>query len=228
MAEPFNALAETLKVGKILRFTGDVWKDHACCVVLMHEHDLSSARNGRRKWSTASSRRKPGSATTATRPRTLLSKDNPAQYTPHTYETLAQVLAPHAGVDAQVRGIGRHRSMPTGTKSASTSSRIRSPATPKNWSKMLKQTARASAATTSCRQLDPAFVARDLVDDRFVKKAIADIGGMSAFGLPNSFTRQRNDCAEIRRNARRLRQEQIMRNDTQTCPATLRAAHSCS
>ena len=25
---------------KILRFTGDVWKDHACCVVLMHEQDL--------------------------------------------------------------------------------------------------------------------------------------------------------------------------------------------
>ena len=38
-------------------------------------------------------------------------------------------------------------------------------------------------------QLDPAFVARDLVDDRFVKKSIAALGGMKAFGLPESFTR---------------------------------------
>ena len=37
VAEPFNATAETLGIGKILRFTGDVWKDHACCVVFMHE-----------------------------------------------------------------------------------------------------------------------------------------------------------------------------------------------
>jgi NitT/TauT family transport system substrate-binding protein len=33
-------------------------------------------------------------------------------------------------------------------------------------------------------------VAHDLVDDRFVKKAIAGLGGMTAFGLPEGFTRQ--------------------------------------
>lgn len=37
VAEPFNALAEVGQVGKILRFTGDAWRDHACCVVVMHE-----------------------------------------------------------------------------------------------------------------------------------------------------------------------------------------------
>src|SRR5699024_4917673 len=47
VAEPFNASAEVLKIGKILRFTGDVWKDHACCVVLMHEQDLEQ----RPEWS---------------------------------------------------------------------------------------------------------------------------------------------------------------------------------
>ena len=41
VAEPFNALAETRHVGRILRFTGDVWQNHACCVVMMHESDLS-------------------------------------------------------------------------------------------------------------------------------------------------------------------------------------------
>lgn len=37
--------------------------------------------------------------------------------------------------------------------------------------------------------LDPAFAARDLVDDSFVKKAIAGVGGLQAFGLEESFTR---------------------------------------
>jgi len=37
--------------------------------------------------------------------------------------------------------------------------------------------------------LDPAFVARDLVDDRFVKKAIAGLGGLKAFGLADTFSR---------------------------------------
>jgi NitT/TauT family transport system substrate-binding protein len=37
VADPFNALAETTKAGKILRFTGDVWRDHACCVTVVSE-----------------------------------------------------------------------------------------------------------------------------------------------------------------------------------------------
>lgn len=47
VAEPFNAAAETLKIGKILRFTGDVWRNHACCVVFMHQNDLDK----RPEWS---------------------------------------------------------------------------------------------------------------------------------------------------------------------------------
>ncbi|WP_165962901.1 ABC transporter substrate-binding protein [Occultella glacieicola] len=37
VAEPFCAVAEVQGIGKILRFTGDVWKDHACCVTVVHE-----------------------------------------------------------------------------------------------------------------------------------------------------------------------------------------------
>lgn len=39
VAEPFNALGELKASGKMLRFTGDVWKGHPCCVVIMHEDD---------------------------------------------------------------------------------------------------------------------------------------------------------------------------------------------
>ena len=34
------------------------------------------------------------------------------------------------------------------------------------------------------------FVAGDLVDDRFVRKAIEAVGGTAAFGLPENWTRQ--------------------------------------
>ena len=39
VAEPFNALGEIKAGGKVLRFTGDVWKGHPCCVVVMHEEN---------------------------------------------------------------------------------------------------------------------------------------------------------------------------------------------
>ena len=39
-------------------------------------------------------------------------------------------------------------------------------------------------------KLDPAFVAGDLVDDRYVKKAIQGVGGMAKFGLPESYERK--------------------------------------
>jgi len=42
VAEPFNAISE-MKIGaKILRFTGDIWKNHPCCVVVMNERLISS------------------------------------------------------------------------------------------------------------------------------------------------------------------------------------------
>ncbi len=37
VAEPFNAIGEVEADAKILRFTGDIWKRHACCVVTMRE-----------------------------------------------------------------------------------------------------------------------------------------------------------------------------------------------
>lgn len=40
VAEPFNALGELRAGAKMLRFTGDVWKGHPCCVVCMHEADV--------------------------------------------------------------------------------------------------------------------------------------------------------------------------------------------
>jgi NitT/TauT family transport system substrate-binding protein len=37
VADPFNAVAEVQDIGRILRFTGDIWKDHACCITVVRE-----------------------------------------------------------------------------------------------------------------------------------------------------------------------------------------------
>lgn len=37
VAEPFNAMGELKAGARMLRFTGDVWKNHPCCVICMHE-----------------------------------------------------------------------------------------------------------------------------------------------------------------------------------------------
>lgn len=41
VADPFNALAESKGIGKPLRFSGDMWKDHACCVTVLSERDIA-------------------------------------------------------------------------------------------------------------------------------------------------------------------------------------------
>ncbi len=37
VAEPFNAMGELKAGARMLRFTGDIWKNHPCCVICMHE-----------------------------------------------------------------------------------------------------------------------------------------------------------------------------------------------
>lgn len=41
VAEPFNAFGEMKAGGKIMRFTGDMWKNHPCCVVCMNENTVN-------------------------------------------------------------------------------------------------------------------------------------------------------------------------------------------
>lgn len=43
VAEPFNTMGEVIAKGSVLRFTGDVWKNHPCCVITMNENDVSAA-----------------------------------------------------------------------------------------------------------------------------------------------------------------------------------------
>lgn len=188
VAEPFNALAEILKVGKIWRFTGDVWKNHACCVVTMHEHDLEERPEWSQKVINGIVQAQAWTLDHRDETAHILAKDNPSQYTPHTHETLARVLAPGAEQAAQYEASGAIRHADWHEQRIDFQP-YPFPSYTEKLVEMLKTTY-VSGRNEFLQTLDPKFVARDLVDDRFVKKAIADLGGMSKFGLPDSFTRE--------------------------------------
>lgn len=187
VAEPFNANAEVLKVGKIMRFTGDVWRDHACCVILMHEADLEQRPEWSQKVLNGIVKAQAWIQENRQETAQILSRDNPQKYTPHTYEALANVLEPER-LDTALY----HRSGAI-VNTAWNDKRI--DFQPYPFPSYTEELIRKLQGTLVAGQndflhtLDPAFVAGDLVDDRFVKQAILDNGGPDAFGIPASFTR---------------------------------------
>ncbi|MDN5841941.1 MAG: ABC transporter substrate-binding protein [Alcaligenaceae bacterium] len=187
VAEPFNAMAELLKVGKVWRFTGDVWKNHACCVVTMHERDLQERPDWSQKVVNAIVQAQVWTRGHREDVVKILARDQPDPYTPHNHDTLARVLLPSAERDAQYAETGAIR------HTAWKEQRIDFqpypfPSYTEKLVDMLKQTY-VLGQNDFLKELDPAFAARDLVDDRYVRNAIQAAGGMSAFGLPESFTR---------------------------------------
>ncbi|MDF0606727.1 ABC transporter substrate-binding protein [Neisseriaceae bacterium TC5R-5] len=187
VAEPFNATAELLKVGKVLRFTGDVWKNHACCVVFMHERDL----NQRPEWSQkvvnsivqAQLWTQQNRAATAR----LLAKNGPNRYTPHSVEALLRVLEPNAerARQYQARGAIRH---PEWKEERIDFQPYPFPSYTEKMVDLLKHT-KLEGNNAFIQSLEPKKVASDLVDDRFVKQALKQVGGLKKFGLPDSFAR---------------------------------------
>ncbi len=188
VAEPFVALAEGLKAGKVLRFTGDVWKSHACCLVQMHERDLVERPAWSQKVVSALVQAQAWARGHRQETSQLLARDGAGRYTPHSHETLARVLAPAPGDEAAYLAAGAIRH-PEWHQHRIDFQPYPYPSYTETLVTLLRSTY-VEGKSDFLTGLDPAFVARDLVDDRFVKKAIADLGGMTAFGLPEGHTRE--------------------------------------
>jgi len=187
VAEPFNASAEVLKIGKILRFTGDVWKDHACCVVLMHEQDLQQRPEWTQKVVNGVVQAQAWIQENREETAHILSKENPQRYTPHSYEALAQVLQPELLNTQLYESSGAI--VNTGWKEKRIDFQpYPFPSYTEELIVKLKDTL-VLGRNEFLAELDPSFVATDLVDDSFVRKAIEQVGGPEKFGL-SSFTRK--------------------------------------
>lgn len=186
VAEPFNAIAEEKGVGKVLRFSGDVWKDHACCLTLMHEADV----NQRPEWVQGVV-----NALTEAQVFCLEQREATAQllarkngYTPHDQKVLEAVLAPSETQwnNYVATGAIKHpewHQQRIGFQPYPFDSYM------EKLVEMLKET-HIAGDHQFLAQLDPSQVARDLNAPQFVKRALEQGDLLAKFGLDNSFVRQ--------------------------------------
>lgn len=189
VAEPFNAAAEVNQVGKVLRFTGDVWKDHACCLVFMHEQDLDERPEWSQKVVNAMVKAQLWTRDNRAETAQLLSSDHAQQYTPHSVEILNRVLNPdESDIDDYVAsGAIRH---PEWREKRIDFQPYPFPSYTEELIRQLQNT-HVEGDRAFLDELDPAFAAQDLVDDSFVRRAIEEAGGLRAFGLEDgSYTRE--------------------------------------
>lgn len=186
VAEPFNAAAEVNQVGKVLRFSGDVWKDHACCVTFLAERDIAERPEWAQRVTSAIVKAQHWTRSNQLEAAKLLSSSGEGRYTPHPVDTLAKVFSTtdYAGYEAS--GVVRHKGW----------QQRRIDFQPYPFPSYTEELVRSLASTRLegdsgfLKTLDPAFAARDLVDDRFVRVALDQLGGPQAFGLPADLRRR--------------------------------------
>lgn len=181
VAEPFNALAEAKGVGKILRFSGDVWREHACCLTMMHDHDIQNrpewVQNTVLSLVQAAAFAKQHRAETAE----LLAKQGIHKYTPHDVQVLRSVLQPEPVQWAKYERTGAIRHPDWQQK------RIDFQPFPfESYSellvKLLKET-HLAGVNTFLQDVVPEQAAKELFDTRFVEAALAQQDLMAQFGL---------------------------------------------
>lgn len=183
VAEPFNAISEIKTGAKIMRFTGDIWKDHPCCVVVMNEGITQTHPVFTQKVINAIVRAQlwiTGNKEEAAR---ILSRggDN---YLPLSEKVLLKAFT---GYDLADYGpgatpqaihhpdwnIGRIGFQPWPYPSAT-----------RMIIKEMRHTL-MEGDSTFLKTLNPDRAAADLVDDRFVRRALKAIGGPERFHLGN-------------------------------------------
>jgi NitT/TauT family transport system substrate-binding protein len=167
VAEPFNALGETKAGGRMLRFTGDIWKNHPCCVLCMNEEVTKKKPEWTQKVMNALVRAEIYASANKKEVAKLLSKDG-AGYLPLPADVIERAMTyyddkaygeTHAITHPEWK-LGRIDFQPWPYPSAT-----------KLIVEAMNDTV-VSGDTTFLKKLDPDFVAKDLVNYDFVKQAM--------------------------------------------------------
>jgi len=187
VAEPFNAAAESKKIGKVLRFTGDVWRNHACCVVFMHEKDLNERPVWSQKVVDAIVKAQLWTRDHRDDAAAILSGEGKNKYTPHPRAVLTRVLAPAPEERASYVRSGAIKH-PDWNDRRIDFQPYPFPSYTEELVRRLKET-RVEGANDFLAALDPKQAANELVDDRFVRKALESLDGFKAFGLSPQLSR---------------------------------------
>lgn len=177
VADPFNAMAQTKKIGRIHTFLGDVWRDHACCALVTRDDVIASRPAAVQQLTDAvvtaqlalSSDRKAAAAKLGGG--RYLPQPVPAITLAMTYPTAPYPLR-HPEWQPQRLGF-QPFPFPSFTDELVTS---------------MRDTV-IDGDRRFLERLDPATVHSDLVDDTFVRNSIQAHGGPAAFGLSGDYTR---------------------------------------
>ncbi|MEM0935084.1 MAG: ABC transporter substrate-binding protein [Pseudomonadota bacterium] len=168
VAEPFNALGEMMAGARMLRFTGDIWKNHPCCVVCMHEEATTARPEWTQKVVTAAVRGAIYASENKKEVAYMLSKDG-AGYLPAPAPVVERAMTTYDEPSYDESGATRNRA-------AWQNGRIDFqpwpyPSATKLMVETMSETV-VSGDTAFLDGLDPQFVADDLVDYTFVKNAL--------------------------------------------------------
>lgn len=165
VADPFSAVAEAKGVGRVHRFLGDVWRDHACCAITVRQElvdtqphavqALTDAVVAAHDWLDGH-RGEAGRLLTS------------AGYLPQAEPAVAKVFtrdaASYAGIARHADWRGEHLGFTAFPQESYTRSLV----------ELLRGTAVDGDA--SWLPADASGVHRDLVDDRFVRASLARAG----------------------------------------------------
>ncbi|MFY0615381.1 MAG: ABC transporter substrate-binding protein [Hyphomicrobiaceae bacterium] len=169
VAEPFNAMGEIKAGARMLRFTGDIWKNHPCCVICMHEEATTKKQEWTQKVMNAVVRAQIYASQNKKEAALLMSKDGekylpmPAKIVERAmtlYETEDSYTKSGAIQNASSWGNGRIDFQPWPYPSAT-----------KLIVEEMNKTVVGGDATF-LKGLDPEFVAKDLVDYNYVRNAL--------------------------------------------------------
>jgi NitT/TauT family transport system substrate-binding protein len=168
VAEPFNAMGEVALNARILRFTGDMWENHPCCVACVPEAMVTKNPAWTQKVTNALVRAEQYAAANKAEVARLISRDGKG-YLPMPAKAVERAMTLYTGnpaylKDGAIQHPGWHDQRidfkPYPYASAMTLI--------VNWLK----TTKVAGDATFLAKLDPAFVQQDLVDDRFVTAAL--------------------------------------------------------
>lgn len=164
VAEPFAALGEMAGAGKIFRFTGDIWRDHPCCVVCMHESSTRQKPQWTQKVMNAVVKGSLHASANREETARLLSKEGKG-YLPVTSDIVQRAMTFYNPQDYTNPAATRR----LGTTSASNFNPYPYPSATRLIVEMMNQTLVADEKTFLTK-VTPDFVSKDLVDYEFVQK----------------------------------------------------------
>ncbi|TPW28246.1 ABC transporter substrate-binding protein [Martelella alba] len=172
VAEPFNALGELKAGARMLRFTGDMWKNHPCCVICMNENTVSAKPEWTQKVMNALVRASVYASENKKEVADMLSKDGMG-YLPVPSAVVERAMTLYDTPDYEESGAIRHPDWGNGRIDFN-------PWPYPSATRMIvdaMNTTLVSGDTTFLNGLDPDFVAKDLVNYDYVKAALARYPG---------------------------------------------------